>query len=193
MNKGKLLVLLALSFVLALVVGVRAEAEQALKARNEGECWYYMNIAHDGAEIARKIGGDNAAVLSYYGKAWTDYNNLRKQLIDQKQAEAQRQEEERKANMVSLGTFQITHYCPCSICNGGYSGTATGAPMTVGETIAVDPSVIPYWTHVVINGHEYIAEDCGGGIKGRHIDVLVSDHATALAKGSYKTEVFMVK
>ena len=44
MNRGKLLVLLALSFVLALVVGVRADAEQVLKARNEDECWYFKNI-----------------------------------------------------------------------------------------------------------------------------------------------------
>ena len=40
----KLIVLIALCFVLALVGGLHAGAEQAMKARNEGECWYYKNI-----------------------------------------------------------------------------------------------------------------------------------------------------
>ena len=31
-----------------------------------------------------------------------------------------------------------------------------------GQTIAVDPSVIPYGTQVVINGHVFTAEDCEG-------------------------------
>lgn len=141
--------------------------------------WWRMNQAHDGAEICRRLGGDNEAALAYFGQQWTDANNERKDL------EAQRQ--------VSLGVFTITHYCPCSICNEGYTGTATGAALTPGETIAVDPSVIPYWSHVIINGHEYIAEDCGGGIKGNHIDLLVADHQTALAKGTIKAEVFLVK
>ena len=143
MNRGKLLVLLALSFVLALVVVVRADAEQALKARTEGECWYYMNLAHDGAEIARKIGGDNQATLAYYGKAWTDYNNLRKQLVEQKQAEAQRQEEERKANMEYLGNWTLTAYA-----NDGQS--ASGGANIPGQTCACN--CLPFGTVIEVEG-----------------------------------------
>ena len=198
----KLSILFMLVTILIMSIGMNAYAQStyAAQPRNEGECWYWMNQAHEGAEIARRIGGDNAAVLKYYGDAWTEFNNLRKEMVQRKQEEAQRaaeeaarKAEEQKSNLVSLGTFTITHYCPCSICNGGYTGTATGAPLTPGETIAVDPSVIPYWSHVMINGHEYIAEDCGGHIKGHHIDLLVGDHSTALAKGTIKAEVFLVK
>lgn len=74
--------------------------------------------------------------------------------------------------------WRITRYCPKSCCNGGYAGrTSTGAKPTVGRTIAVDPSVIPYGTHVKIEGlnYEFVAEDCGGKVKGKHIDVLVSN------------------
>ncbi|MEI3219112.1 MAG: 3D domain-containing protein [Lachnoclostridium sp.] len=42
-----------------------------------------------------------------------------------------------------------------------------------GRTIAVDASVIPYGSVVVINGHAYVAEDCGGAIKGNKIDIYV--------------------
>lgn len=188
-------VLVALAITLVGVVHSRAVYE----TNDDGVCWYWMNKAHEGAEIARALGGDNEQVLAYYGKHWTEWNNLRKEIVARKQEEAQRQEQERKKaeaekqqSMVSLGTFKITHYCPCSICNGGYKGTSTGAAMTVGETIAVDPNVIPYWSHVMINGHEYIAEDCGA-FSGNHIDVLVGDHSTALAMGTYNTEVYLVK
>ena len=67
----------------------------------------------------------------------------------------------------SLGEFVITHYCACEKCTDGDGITATGTKATEGRTIAVDPEVIPYGTMVVIDGHTYIAEDCGGAIKGR--------------------------
>lgn len=92
----------------------------------------------------------------------------------------------------SLGSFKITHYCSCYYCSGGWGGgTSTGAIATVGRTIAVDPRVIPYGTRVIINGHVYVAEDCGGAIKGNKIDIYVANHATALANGVYYTEVFL--
>ena len=58
------------------------------------------------------------------------------------------------ANLVDLGVFKITHYCPCSICCGPYANgiTSTGVTATTNHTIAVDPSVIPYGSKVVING-----------------------------------------
>ncbi len=55
--------------------------------------------------------------------------------------------------------------------------TATGTTVRMG-TVAVDPTVIPYGTRmfIVSNDGEYVygiatAEDCGGGIKGNHIDL----------------------
>lgn len=63
----------------------------------------------------------------------------------------------------SLGVFKITHYCACSICCGEYSNgiTASGTTAQAGRTIAVDPSLIPLGSSVVINGHTYVAEDTG--------------------------------
>lgn len=92
----------------------------------------------------------------------------------------------------SLGTFRITHYCSCYYCCGGWgNATASGAYPTVGRTIAVDTSVIPFGTRVIINGNVYVAEDTGSAIKGNKIDIYVNDHATALRLGVYYTEVYL--
>ena len=49
--------------------------------------------------------------------------------------------------------------------------------MVEGQTIAVDPRVIPYGTKVIIGGQIFTAEDCGGAIQGNHIDIYVNNHA----------------
>lgn len=82
----------------------------------------------------------------------------------------------------------VTAYC-CEnyphICNDGDATyTATMTTPTPGRTIAVDPREIPYGTEVVIDGHTYIAEDCGGAIKGeKRIDLLFATHREALEWG----------
>lgn len=90
--------------------------------------------------------------------------------------------------LMYLGDYTTTHYC-CEkyahICGGGNGITATGTHVTAGRTIAVDPSVIPYGTTVYIEGYGFrVAEDCGGGVNGKHIDIAVDTHANALAMGS---------
>lgn len=94
-----------------------------------------------------------------------------------------------------LGTFRITHYCPCSICCGPWANgvTSTGSTAVTNRTIAVDPTVIPYGSKVVIDGQVYIAEDCGGAIKNNRIDIYVGSHAEAEEKGVYETEVYLLE
>lgn len=72
----------------------------------------------------------------------------------------------------------VTAYCNCEKCCGKYAWkhtTATGAETVEGVTIAVDPKVIPYGSIVELNGHFYIAQDCGGAIDGVEIDVYIDD------------------
>ena len=93
-----------------------------------------------------------------------------------------------------LGNFTITYYCACEICCDKADGiTATGTRVVEGQTIAVDPNVIPYGTKVIIGGHVFTAEDCGGAIKQNHIDIYVNNHATALALGVANADVYLVK
>ena len=81
-------------------------------------------------------------------------------------------------------TITATAYCPCADCCGKTDGiTATGTKATAGRTIAVDPSVIPYGTEIIINGNTYVAEDCGGAVKGNDIDIFFNTHEEALKFG----------
>lgn len=78
---------------------------------------------------------------------------------------------------IPMGEFKITYYCGCYSCSEGWGTiTSTGVRAVEGRTIAVDPTVIPYGAKVYINNHEYIAEDCGGAIKGNDIDIYLEDH-----------------
>ncbi len=93
-----------------------------------------------------------------------------------------------------LGNYQLTYYCACELCCDVETGiTATGAPVVEGRTIAVDPEIIPYGTEVIIGGHIFTAEDCGGAIKGNHVDIYVNSHAEAQALGISYADVYLKK
>ena len=78
-----------------------------------------------------------------------------------------------------------------------YSGdgiTATGTVPRWG-TIAVDPTIIPYGTKVYIpQFNEYfIAEDCGGGIKGNKIDIFMNSESQCNSWGKRTIDIYIVE
>lgn len=89
--------------------------------------------------------------------------------------------------------FVITAYCHCEKCCGKSDGvTATGRKAKQGRTVAVDPNVIPYGSVVYIDGvGDYIAEDCGGKIKGNRIDIYFDSHKDALEFGKQEHKVYV--
>lgn len=92
-----------------------------------------------------------------------------------------------------IGEFDISYYCSCEKCCGKADGiTYTGTQATEGRTIAVDPNIIPLGSTVIIDGQTYIAEDIGGSIKSRKIDIFVSDHQRALDLGKTVKEVYLI-
>ena len=109
-------------------------------------------------------------------------------------------------NLVSLGEFKLTAYCSCSICCEGWANKrekdaygndivrgSTGERLYEGLSIAVDPTVIPYRSEVVIGSNTYVAHDCGGAIKSNKIDVYFEDHDTAKQFGVQYEEIFLWK
>ncbi len=98
------------------------------------------------------------------------------------------------AGFKKLGTFNASAYCGCASCCGSAGGhTASGTTPRAGRTIATDPSVIPLGSKVMINGHVYTAEDTGGAIGGKRIDIFFSSHGAALQFGRRSVEVYVKK
>lgn len=61
----------------------------------------------------------------------------------------------------------------------------------IGRTIAVDPAVIPLGSTIMIDGHEYIAEDTG--VIGNVIDLYVETEAEAEVFGVEEAEVYIME
>ena len=100
----------------------------------------------------------------------------------------------KNASLVSLGTFKTTAYCPCKSCSEGYGRlTSTGTRATASRTVAVDPRVIPLGSHLLIDGVEYVAEDVGGGVKGKHIDIFYNTHKETTLHGVERSEVYLIQ
>ena len=75
----------------------------------------------------------------------------------------------------------------------GDSITSTGKRPKWG-TIAVDPTVIPYGTKVYIPqfNKTFIAEDCGGAIKGNKIDIFMNDESSVYNWGRKTIDIYIV-
>ena len=88
------------------------------------------------------------------------------------------------------GEFEATAYCSCAKCCGTHADgmTSTGIKLADGMAIvAVDPTVIPLGSEVYVPGYGLaLAEDVGGAIKGKRIDVFFWTHEQALQWGRKK-------
>ena len=94
-------------------------------------------------------------------------------------------------NNLKAEVFKATAYCSCKKCcdkdpsDKWYGITASGKKAKWG-TIAVDRKVIKLGSTLRIKGFPntiFRAEDVGGAIKGRHIDVWFPSHREALKFG----------
>ena len=92
----------------------------------------------------------------------------------------------------------VTHYDCCVQCCGKDDGiTASGVKATPGVTVAVDPTVIPLGSDVLVDYGDgelyyYRADDTGGAVKGNHIDLCVGSHEEALQLGRRTATVYWV-
>ena len=95
-----------------------------------------------------------------------------------------------------LEDVTVTHYCTCAKCCGKSAGiTASGRRVTPGVSVAVDPSIIPLGSTVIADYgdgvlHYYRADDTGGAVKGRHIDLCLNSHEAAIQAGVRRATVY---
>lgn len=88
-----------------------------------------------------------------------------------------------------------TAYCPCKKCCGKYADgiTAIGKKAST-KGIAVDKKIIPLRSMVQVPGYGTVmADDVGGAIKKKHIDIRFNSHQEALNWGrKYITVKYLV-
>ena len=107
-------------------------------------------------------------------------------------------------NLVEIGEFRITAYCACEKCCGQWAKnrpvdadgnqivyTASSDVAEAGWTVAADTSVLPFGTHIWIDGHEYEVQDRGSAITDRSIDIYFDNHEDALQFGVKNLSVFV--
>lgn len=171
----------------AIGVALSVEEEEAIRAEEARKAEEARLAAE--AEAARK-----AAEAEEARKA-AEAEEARK-AEEARQAAANKANQEAANNGLAegslqyMGTFRITYYCSCEkCCSGGFGVTASGTVPAEGRTISVDPGQIPYGTHVIINGHEYVAEDTGVGVN--QIDIYVGSHDYALQLGMKYCDVYI--
>lgn len=117
---------------------------------------------------------------------------LNKEEAKQEEQRQQKQQTEINGIWVAgkyLGKFTISHYCSCPICTNSPKGsrTATGHIPREGRTVAVDPKLIPLHSVIYVDGlGTFVAEDVGGAVKGKHLDIYISDHQRALSLGTLR-------
>lgn len=99
-----------------------------------------------------------------------------------------------------LGNFEVTYYTAGPESTGkrpgnpGYGETKSGAIVTKGVTVAVDPKVIPLGSYLYIEGIGFrVAQDTGSAIKGKDIDVYVPGVKEALKGGRHQARVYLIK
>lgn len=139
-----------------------------------------------------------------YGIPATDYAYITdEQLAEIEAQEAQSIENALLASETRIDNVTVTHYCICQKCCGkspdhpAYGITASGRKATPYVSVAVDPSVIPLGSDVLVDYGDgvieyYRADDTGSGVGGKHIDLCVSDHQEARNLGVRTATVYVV-
>jgi 3D (Asp-Asp-Asp) domain-containing protein len=83
-----------------------------------------------------------------------------------------------------IGTFLVTCY--------DINGTTASGAHTSTLTVAVDPSVIPLGSHIYVDGAgPRIAQDTGGAIVGRRLDIWAPSYAQCAAWGAQDRQVWL--
>ena len=103
------------------------------------------------------------------------------------------------ANANKIEDVKVTHYCCCVKCCGKADGiTYSGVKATPGVTVAVDTSIIPLGSDVLVDYGDgvinyYRADDTGSAIKGNKLDLCVSSHQEAINLGVRTATVYWVE
>lgn len=187
------------SMVITLVVVLLASAVSvyAVKARVENlqeqietnkeivsQIQHTKEQLHNAAEALRLPHINDENLASQLSQKWIEIDAIEKETSIQTEEMTKKLE---KLQGRYLGNFELTAYCYGNV-------TATGTTPTANRTIAVDPKVIPYGSKVRIEGYgTYIAEDCGGAVKGNIIDIYIPGYENCINFGRRTAKVYLIE
>ena len=191
---SKYKIIFATVLVLAAIAGYHVYAYNDVKNLEQNIATNNTKIAeiqsakgqlHVTAELFRTDNLNDVAFTQILSDKWNELHAEEIMLNDtntQYSAEIERINSRR----IFKGRFELTAYCYGS-------RTATGTTPTANRTIAVDPRVIPYGTKVEIEGYgTYIAEDCGGAVKGNIIDIYIPGYSNCIKFGRRHANVYII-
>lgn len=202
-------------FIPISMTGTNREAEKKRKLRKETYAWQRVAaclaalniavcaslcgvIARKNADIAERDSGIEQWKTRYNAAAAIErdvvqaYGDLAMQVeAEQAARDAQAAAYAELDGYRYIGECTITAYCPCEECCGRWADgmTATGLPAGPG-IVAVDESVIPLGSTVIIDGQRYLAADTG--VTGKHVDICLADHAATVKAGVGTADVWAV-
>ena len=124
-----------------------------------------------------------------YSKTINKTNAFYKELMLEQQPDIQ------EFPFKKMGRFSLSWYSPKELGKETPEQlkTSRGVVPKEGRTIAVDPNVIPYGSIIYIQDYGvFIAEDCGGHIKGNRIDVFTANYNYAMQMGKKVANVWIL-
>ena len=99
-----------------------------------------------------------------------------------------------KVKVTYIGTFKATFYTDNEACCGNSNGITSTGTQVSDKTVAVDPDVIPMGSLIYIEGIGFrYAEDTGGAIDGKILDIYVDSYAEAVELGVKYTKVYLIE
>lgn len=119
-------------------------------------------------------------------KKATSTKSTTKKKVTSTKKETKKKSTKKESKKVNLGTFKVYAYS-----SGGI--TASGARTKANHTVAVDPKVIPLGSKIMVNGKVYKAEDTGGAIKGKKLDIYMPSESDCRNWGVRNCTVYLLK
>lgn len=143
-----------------------------------------LEMRSDVSDLKRRNSALDFGIKSASSKYLTVLKDNEKLLEENKKLREENDKLKKEINSWrKIENVKLTAYCPCDECSGGWGKqTKLGTTAKEGRTIAVDPKLIPLGSEVLIEGKVYIAEDIGGAVKGKVIDIYFDEHKSNFRK-----------
>lgn len=86
--------------------------------------------------------------------------------------------------VITIAACLVTAYSPGDVEQGTGWLTSTGTSAAL-PGCSVDTEIIPYGSRVSVDGGKtwFVADDCGGGVKGHHVNLRFLDKRDAVSWG----------